>query len=66
MKKAVTGGMLWTMIIIVIGILGIALLWLFLTKSGSAISEQFDTMVQGFKDAMCRMIGGIAGTVLGC
>jgi hypothetical protein len=66
MKKAVTGGMLWTIIIIVIGILGIALLWLFLNKAGTSIAEQFDNLVEGFKGAMCKMIGGLAGWVLGC
>ena len=66
MRKAVTGGMLWTIIVIVIGILGIALLWLFLNKAGGSITEQFDNLVEGFKSAMCRMIGGLAGWVLGC
>jgi len=66
MRKAVTGGMLWTIIIIVIGILGIALLWLFLNKAGTSITEQFDNLVEGFKGAICRMIGGIAGWAFGC
>lgn len=66
MKKAVIGGLMWTILLIIIGVLGVALLWLFLTGAGETIVGQFENLVDSFKRAMCNMIGGMAGWMLGC
>ena len=66
MRKAVTGGMLWTIIMIIIGIAAIALLWLFISGAGGALEEQFDNLIDSFKNAICDLIPGSLGWVVGC
>jgi len=57
--KGVTGGMKWTIISIVIGIIAVALLWLFLTGAGKAMIAIFPGLI----DAAMSMVSTIIGRI---
>jgi hypothetical protein len=66
--KAVSGGMLWTIITIVVGIVAIALLVIFVTGAGNAIVGMFSGLVDAFSKLTCTIIGRIplVGSYMGC
>ena len=66
--KAVSGGMLWTVITIVVGIVAIALLVIFVTGAGNAIVGMFSGLVDSFGKLTCTIIGRmpLVGVFMGC
>jgi flagellar basal body-associated protein FliL len=63
--KGVSGAMLWIIVVIIIGIIAIALLWLFVFEGSDTISEEFGNLIDTFKDMMCGIVGPL-GFLLGC
>jgi Flp pilus assembly pilin Flp len=66
--KAVSGGMLWTVITIVVGIVAIALLIVFVTGAGNAVVGMFSGLTDAFSRLTCTIIGRIplVGSLMGC
>ena len=66
--KAVSGGMLWTVITIVVGIVAIALLIVFVTGAGNAFIGMFSGLVDSFSKLTCTIIGKmpLVGGIMGC
>lgn len=54
--KAVTGGMLWTILVIIIGILALALFWLFLSGVGESVEGLFVKLMEGFKETIKSLL----------
>lgn len=65
MRKAVTGGMLWTILIIIVGIAAIALLWLFMSGVGEELPDIFGKLVDNFKKSIKSLLGPWLGWILG-
>lgn len=65
MKKAVTGGMLWAILVIIIGIVAIILLWLFLSGVIEDVPDMFNDLVNNFKEMMKDLLGPFLGWILG-
>ena len=57
MKRGVTGGIWWTIVLIIIGIVAIALFWLFFKSGGEKVSSLFSMMVTGFKETIRSLLG---------
>jgi flagellar basal body-associated protein FliL len=54
--KGVTGGLLWTILVIIIGIVALALFWLFLTGLGESVEDLFNKLVLGFKEMIKSLL----------
>ncbi len=65
MRKGVTGGMLWVIVTIIIGIVAIALLWLFIFGGSEKIAGEFGNLIDVFQGVICGIIGPL-GFLLGC
>ena len=57
MKKGVEGGLFWTILIIIVGIVAVILLWLFLSGVSERVPDLFDQLMENFK----QMIKGLLG-----
>ena len=65
MKKAVTGGMLWVILVIIIGIVAIILFWLFLSGMADEVPDMFDDLVENFKEMIKDLLGPYMSWILG-
>ena len=65
MKKAVTGGILWTILLIIIGIAVIILFWLFLSGVTEQVPDIFDNLVKSFKSMIKDLLGPWLGWIIG-
>jgi hypothetical protein len=57
--KGVTGGINWTIIGLIVGMVAIALLILFTTTAGKAVSSMFSGLVDSFAQLVCTIVGRI-------
>jgi len=66
--KAVTGGSLWVVISILVGIVAVALLIIFVTGAGNAFIGMFSGLVDSFSKLTCTIIGKmpLVGGIMGC
>jgi len=66
--KAVSGGMLWTVITIIVGIVAVVLLVVFVLGAGNSVVGMFSGLVTSFSKLTCSIIGRIplVGTFMGC
>ena len=66
--KGVSGGMQWTIISIIIGIIAIALLIIFMTSAGKSVTGLFSGLVSAFTNMICNVIGKmpLVGVFMGC
>jgi hypothetical protein len=66
--KAVAGGMKWTIITIIVGIIAIALLIIFMTSAGKSITGMLGDLIDSFGNVMCSVIGRmpLVGVFMGC
>jgi len=65
MRKAVTGGMLWTILIIIIGIVAIILFWIFLSGVSKEVPDMFNALVNNFKSMIKSLLGPWLGWIMG-
>ena len=65
MKKAVTGGIYWTILLIIIGIAVIILFWLFLSGVTEQVPDIFANLVTSFKSMIKDLLGPWLGWIIG-
>jgi len=65
MRKAVTGGMLWAILVIIIGIVAIILFWLFLSGMADEVPGMFNDLVDNFMVMIKDLLGPYLGWILG-
>jgi hypothetical protein len=54
--KGVTGGLLWTILVIIVGIAALLLFWLFLSGLGESVGDLFSKLVLGFKEMIKSLL----------
>jgi len=65
MKKGVTGYQLVIIITIIIGVIILALLWVFMKSGTEQLSGIFDKLTRSFQAALCGLLGSLGKFIFG-
>jgi len=65
MNKGVTGYQLVIIITIIIGVIILALLWVFMKSGTKELSDIFDNLTRSFQAALCGLLGSLGKMIFG-
>ena len=65
MNRGVTGYQLVIIITIIIGVIILALLWLFMKSGTKELSGIFEGLTRSFQAALCGLLGNLGKTIFG-